>query len=33
VTIAEARNAFAATFGVKPEAFEITIRGLRQVRT
>jgi hypothetical protein len=27
LTIAEARNALAATFGVKPEAVEITIRG------
>jgi hypothetical protein len=27
LTIAEARNGLAATFGVKPEAVEITIRG------
>ncbi|HEY4261979.1 MAG TPA: hypothetical protein VGM98_17545 [Schlesneria sp.] len=27
MTIAEARNGLAATFGVKPEAVEITIRG------
>ena len=27
LTIAEARKALAATFGVKPEAIEITIRG------
>ncbi len=27
LTIAEAKKALAATFGVKPEAVEITIRG------
>lgn len=27
LTLAEARNGLAATFGVKPEAIEITIRG------
>jgi hypothetical protein len=27
LTIAEAKNALAATFGVKPEVVEITIRG------